>query len=51
MAGEADVEIITCALWAKVARTKNKLPSEIKVVELDELFQMIAQAKKIMGTF
>ena len=51
MAGEAGVEVITCGVWAAVAGTKNELPSEIKVVELPDLFQMIAQAKKIMGTF
>ena len=51
LAGEAGVEVVTCTLWAKVARTKNKLPLEIKVVELEDMFQMIAQAKKIMGTF
>ena len=51
MAREAGVEIITCPIWAAVAGTENKLPSEIKVVELKELFQVIARSKKILGQF
>ena len=50
-AKEAGVDVITCALWAAVARSKNELPSELRVVELDELFDIIAHSTKIMGTF
>lgn len=51
MAKAMGVEIVTCQLWAGVARTKNEIPEEIKVVEIDEIFAMIASAEKIMGNF
>ena len=50
-AKDAGVDIITCALWAGVARSKNEIPPELRVVELTELFQLIADSKKIMGSF
>jgi predicted peroxiredoxin len=51
MAKDSGVDIITCPIWAGVARTKNKIPSEVRVVELGELFKAIAESKKIMGGF
>ena len=51
IAKDSGVDIITCPIWAGVAGTKNKIPSEVRVVELGELFTAIAESKKIMGSF
>jgi len=51
IAKDSGVDIITCPIWAGVARTKNKIPSEVRVVEFEELFRTIAESKKIMGSF
>jgi hypothetical protein len=50
-AKDAGIDVITCALWAGVAGSRNQIPSELRVVELDELFHLIADSKKIMGSF
>ena len=51
MACDVGVKIITCRIWAKVAESKNEIPSDIEIVEVDELFGIISQAEKIMGSF
>ena len=51
IAKEAGVDVITCPIWAAVARSRNELPSEVRIAELNELFDIIAGAKKILGSF
>jgi len=51
IAKDVGVDIISCPIWTDVARSRNVLPSELRIVELDELFTIIASAKKILGSF
>ena len=51
IAKEAGVDIISCPIWTAVAKSRNVLPSELRIVELNELFDIIAGAKKILGSF
>ena len=51
-AKEAGVNIVTCTVWAKVVQnSKNIIPGEIDVIELDKLFDIVLDAKKTMGGF
>ena len=51
MACSLGIRVITCPIWARVAESKNEIPSGIEIVEMEELFGFISRADKIMGSF
>ena len=50
-ADDMGVNIISCPIWAEVAESKNNIPPQIRIVKMDELFDLLFRAKKIMGSF
>ena len=51
-AKEVGVTIVTCSVWAKVVQnSKNIVPCEIDVIEVDKLFDVVLDAKKFWENF
>jgi predicted peroxiredoxin len=48
-AKSAGVSLVACAGWCDFLGVREKIPTEVQVMEMPDVFKLIAEAKRIIG--